>query len=605
LLALCSLCVQFLSGQQSATPVTGWYNGAWKPAIPGTSNWYASDQQFGRVYDDFIVPDPGWTVVGLFSNNSMTPDGVSEAVWEIRTGVSSGNGGTLFASGRGPATLTQGQAVGNGVYTYRVQVDGLTVQLPPGWYWLSVTPVTSQAQTYVCATLGADAIGQPPGNNGGAFYYSPTSKFSPVQSTGQGGTSGDFSLGVLITPAPVSRDSAWRNDITSLAQQMPALHSVPFPGVSLADFNSAASDLSTRISALSDAQVRTALQALVASIGDPHTDIAWPSPRPFQILPLSFYWFDDGVYVIAAPNQYKELLGGRVTRVGDYGIDNAIDRLTPLIAHDNDSWLKYLLPSKLTNADFLYGTGVADSTTSVEIQVQNPHHGGPASARGPAMPPVRPRSMRVEAVADSQLPPMLPVYHGPLPLSRQHPERHYWAIAIDNGATVYFQYNSCSEDPAQSSADFFGQLAQLLAQPGIARLIVDMRNNTGGSATILDPWIESLKSTRFNQSGRLYVIVGRATFSAAMEASDLLHDGTAAIFVGEPTGGKPRFLLRRGDFPLPYFGLRVSYSSGNEHANDPGPTLTPDLQTPVTFSDYMRGLDRALDAILDIPAPKN
>jgi hypothetical protein len=119
----------------------------------------------------------------------------------------------------------------------------------------------------------------------------------------------------------------------------------------------------------------------------------------------------------------------------------------------------------------------------------------------------------------------------------------------------------------------------------------------------LNPWIERLQWTRFNQPGRLYVIVGRATYSAAMEAANRFRDQTVAVFVGEPTGGKPQFLLRRGDFELPYFGIRVSYSNGVERANDPGDSLRPDIRVGVTFADYMNGVDPALDAILRIAVP--
>jgi hypothetical protein len=88
-----------------------------------------------------------------------------------------------------------------------------------------------------------------------------------------------------------------------------------------------------------------------------------------------------------------------------------------------------------------------------------------------------------------------------------------------------------------------------------------------------------------------------------MEACDRFRDETAAIFVGEPTGGKPQFVLRQGDFGLPYFGIRVSYSRGVEAATDPGPTLMPDTLTGLTFEQYMNGEDPALDAILSIPPP--
>jgi hypothetical protein len=46
--------------------------------------------------------------------------------------------------------------------------------------------------------------------------------------------------------------------------------------------------------------------------------------------------------------------------------------------------------------------------------------------------------------------------------------------------------------------------------------------------------------------------------------------------------------LRKGDFPLPYLGIRVSYANGTESANLSSPTLIPDIQTGLTFSEYMR-----------------
>jgi hypothetical protein len=55
---------------------------------------------------------------------------------------------------------------------------------------------------------------------------------------------------------------------------------------------------------------------------------------------------------------------------------------------------------------------------------------------------------------------------------------------------------------------------------------------------------------------------------------------------------------------LPYYGIRVSYSNGTESANLTGPTLIPDIQTGLTFSDYLNGMDPALNAILAIrPMP--
>ena len=105
---------------------------------------------------------------------------------------------------------------------------------------------------------------------------------------------------------------------------MLALHSRPFPGVSAEAFAAKAEELGSKGGGLSDAEIRTEVQRLVASIGDPHTDVIWPSPRPYKTLPLSLYWFDEGVYVIGAPVGYRELLGGKVEWIGKSSIADAI-----------------------------------------------------------------------------------------------------------------------------------------------------------------------------------------------------------------------------------------------------------------------------------------
>jgi hypothetical protein len=588
-LAVAVLLIPQALPQDQPAGTLAWYNGDRQFGIPGYANWYVSSTQNARIYDDFVVPAGGWTVSAVFSNNTLpaSPQ-VTQAAWEIRTGVAEGMPGSLIASGVDTTTPVFDAASSN----YRVQVNGLQVPLPPGRYWLNVAPVGALGgQAYMAATLGLNAVGTPPGNDGGAL----NSSFVPISSTGSPGTSSEFSQGLYISgPAAAAPTTAdlWKANLSTLATQLPALHSVPFPGgISLDQFNARISDLSNRIPTISDAEIRTGLQAIVAAIEDPHTDVAWSYPRPFRLLPLSFYWFDDGIYITAAPAQYQNLLGGKVLAVGDTPIDDAARILTVLVAHENDQWPKFMIPgNKLNNADFLFGLGLIPGTESASFQVE--------TAAGDIV------STDVKSYGQMLLPRQIPLPQDNLPMYRQHDDRNYWFTLIDQGATLYFQYNSCMEDPKQPSAEFFQELNAFLALDVVQRVVLDMRNNQGGFSSILSPWIDWIESSRFNQQGRLYVIVGRATFSAAMEATDWLHDRTNAIFVGEPTGAKPQFQLRRGDFPLPNFDIRVSYSHGVESAKDSGPTLIPDIPTGLTFQQFRKGVDPALDAILAIPIPQ-
>ena len=195
-----------VSVHEKPRQAVGWYNGDWQSGVPGLANWYLSKRHFSRVYDDFVVPEGGWTVVGVFSNSRMDPCNITSASWEIRSDMSKGHGGKLLASGLSPATQTEIE--GNGPFRadpmvgYRIEVDNLQVSLSPGRYWVSVAPFIN-GESYLSATLGKNAIGEPRGNNGLAFFDSTElrSSFRDAGTMGQGGQLGigrDFSQGVVI-----------------------------------------------------------------------------------------------------------------------------------------------------------------------------------------------------------------------------------------------------------------------------------------------------------------------------------------------------------------------------------------------------------------------
>jgi hypothetical protein len=227
----------------SLPPNTLWYNGDWNlfvgihdnvegncPCIvinEGPENCFSRPPNELNIlngplllmgtYTDFDVTDAfGWKVTGLFSNNFTTlPFGLIstfQANWEIRSGVSAYNGGTLIASGTSPVTVTPtGRSVIDNsiLYTeYTFLVSGLNVVLPFGTYHMNVAPIVPEAITtsygsqfllFNSTTDGANAVGIPAGDNGNDFVVIgdpiPTNYFIP--STDFGEEFHDFSNGVV------------------------------------------------------------------------------------------------------------------------------------------------------------------------------------------------------------------------------------------------------------------------------------------------------------------------------------------------------------------------------------------------------------------------
>jgi hypothetical protein len=181
---------------------TLWYNGDFN-GVNGLANERNTVVSQAAVYEDFIIPNgQSWLITGLFSDN-LANTTIGAADWEIRSGVSEGNGGALLASGsNAAATVSLTGRSGFGFLEYMVQVNGLSVNLGPGTYWMNVTPVgNGSGRSFNSTTSGANCIGTPCGNDMNAFFNS-TFFGANFTATSNESQPSDFSNGVIGTIVP-------------------------------------------------------------------------------------------------------------------------------------------------------------------------------------------------------------------------------------------------------------------------------------------------------------------------------------------------------------------------------------------------------------------
>jgi len=156
-------------------------------------------------------------VSGLFVN-SLDTVGVEDPAmdpWDIRTGLSSGNGGTSFASGTAKSTDAPTGRSGFGLveYTHLVKFKAVDVSTK-GRYWINVTPQCTNANDSNCDSaryFESDVEDNPPQNHVGSCTNVQDDSFWNSTSFGQnwtqvtpsgscGGIGCDaFSAGVLGT----------------------------------------------------------------------------------------------------------------------------------------------------------------------------------------------------------------------------------------------------------------------------------------------------------------------------------------------------------------------------------------------------------------------
>ncbi len=137
-------------------------------------------------------------------------------------------------------------------------------------------------------------------------------------------------------------------------------------------------------------------------------------------------------------------------------------------------------------------------------------------------------------------------------------------------------------------------------------LCSDLRRNGGGNGYYNRDIVRALVRSRFDAPGRLFVITGRRTFSAAQMLISDLESWTNPIFVGEPSASRGNHFGDSRRLVLPNSGVTVRVSTLYWQYWDPRderPWIEPQLPTPLTSDDYRAGRDPALAAIAHYVAP--
>jgi hypothetical protein len=264
------------TGSPTCMPGPLWYNGDFNGinGLANEENTALGDGQYARVYDDFNVPSPGWTVTSVFSDN-LENTNVTGATWEIRQGVSEGNGGTLIASGMTMTPVVTFLWCHFGFCEYRIEVTGLNVSLVEGHYWLNVTPIGDlTGRSFDSTTSGAHCVGTPCGNNQNAFFDS-NFFVANFTSTANEGQPYDYSMGVngttgCGTPSPTPTATA-----TATATATPTATHTPTP-TATATHTPTTTPTATATATAS----ATATATPTATVTAPPRPTPTPRPRP-------------------------------------------------------------------------------------------------------------------------------------------------------------------------------------------------------------------------------------------------------------------------------------------------------------------------------------
>jgi hypothetical protein len=391
--------------------------------------------------------------------------------------------------------------------------------------------------------------------------------------------------------SPTAIDAA-RAELDRALEALERIHPEPFHAVDRATFVAALDDLKERLPDLAPEEAAVELMRAWALLSTERDGHQFALPLDFDaepILPIKVYEFAEGVFVTAAMAPHEDLVGARLVAVGETPIDDVLERLEPLVPRDGPATVHSFRPMYLLRPIVLRGLGLVDA--------------GPIPLT--LMLDGEERTVAVEPVASSEHQAWAGwlALHGLAPRDglrhSQQNEPHFAVEPMDGGRAIYVRFAQVR--PVLSGA--VEELRRLAADPAVERLVVDLRQNTGGDNTTYGNLLSALTRLATERPGSLVVLTDRVTFSAAANFATRLEQQTDAVFAGEPPGGGLNFWndvdwIELPDFPMP---MRVAVSTRYwemAEPDDPRLSIEPDLPMAVTAADYFAGRDPLLESVL-------
>src|SRR5207237_6046429 len=121
------------------------------------------------------------------------------------------------------------------------------------------------------------------------------------------------------------------------------------------DLVQAAAELKKQIPKLSNEQIMYEMQHLLVLLRQSHNSLFQPGKLvKLTQLPLTFYAFPEGLFVIDAAAPYENLIGSRVLRFDDSTAEKALEAVGYIIGRENDMAVISTGPDRLKSLQVLY-----------------------------------------------------------------------------------------------------------------------------------------------------------------------------------------------------------------------------------------------------------
>ena len=397
---------------------------------------------------------------------------------------------------------------------------------------------------------------------------------------------------VLAAEPEKSRAELRREDLDFLYQTvLVENHPDVFANTPEAEFLALKKNIESRLETESDVEFLLDLMRLTALVGDSHTAVAVGRAAALRVYPFSMVRRGDAWYLSAAEAESGSLLCREVTALAGRPVEEAVTAFGALFGSDNPVHLRRQFQQACNVADLYEYLGLVETGKPLPVTLK----GGRTLSLEP---------LSIEALGGLKLARLSDrITREP---ATAQADADYFAKPL-NKDTFYIQYNTCQNAEDLPMEAFAAVVSGILDGGDFRRVLLDLRNNGGGSDGVIWPLLEVLRS-EMAEGCELVGLIGPATFSSALiNAVEIQEMG--GVLVGEHAGGSVSHFGAVRGFSLPNSGIRGQLSSKFIDLNtllDAGAgrgvvALEPDLLIPQTLEDTWAGRDTAVEWLLAHP----
>lgn len=349
--------------------------------------------------------------------------------------------------------------------------------------------------------------------------------------------------------------------------------------------------LKANLTNLSRNQIIMEFARMLALLNDGHTELSLTGPGAhFNRFPLILYFFGHDLRIIGTTNQNTSVLGAKLIKIENHDVHDIVEKLKPYMNKDNDIEYITTAPYLMVIPEVLEAIGIVSDPLKSNFTVITDNG--------------KEQTIDLSSVSLNSYnrTDFVRVYSKP-PLCLESNAESNWFKYLAESGIMYVQYKTLYNQDHQRTVgklteDLWKEVDRL--KPG--KIVIDFRFCRGGNYNNILPFIQQIaKRPDLNVKGKLFVISGRLTFSAAAVALLYFKQQTDAILLGEISRARPNWADNMEEYDLPCSKLNFDCMDKiKTHFPELGnPDRIPiDVEIPKTFDAYRAGHDEVMDYII-------